>query len=165
MVWTNSPKPGSYGVVHYRGPWRHNPVAAAIRFFTNSQYSHAFIVCGQGKIVEAHAAGAAVDSLEKYRKEDVLFSTVPLTDRQRVDIVAAANTLVGTKYNFLDIAALALSHSGYRWGWLEHRIERTDRMICSQLVDQAYLLAGVHLFDDGRLPQNVTPADLAGLVE
>jgi hypothetical protein len=33
-------------------------------------------------------------------------------------------------------------------------------MICSQLVDEAYLRAGVHLFDDGRDPGDVTPGDL-----
>ena len=37
-------------------------------------------------------------------------------------------------------------------------------MICSQLVDQCYLEAGIHLYDDGRDPGDVTPADLAELV-
>ena len=37
-------------------------------------------------------------------------------------------------------------------------------MICSQLVDEAYARAGVQLFDDGRLPGDVTPADLYGLI-
>jgi hypothetical protein len=33
-------------------------------------------------------------------------------------------------------------------------------LICSQLVDRACELAGVHLFDDGRLSGQVTPGDL-----
>lgn len=33
-------------------------------------------------------------------------------------------------------------------------------MICSQLVDQALADAGFHVFDDGRLPQDVVPAEL-----
>jgi hypothetical protein len=38
-------------------------------------------------------------------------------------------------------------------------------LICSQLVDEAYLRAGVHLFDDGRLPGDVTPGDLWWLLQ
>jgi hypothetical protein len=37
-------------------------------------------------------------------------------------------------------------------------------MICSQLVDQCYQDAGVHLFADGRWPGDVTPADLYRLI-
>jgi hypothetical protein len=34
-------------------------------------------------------------------------------------------------------------------------------MICSQLVDRCYDIAGVHLFDDGRKPGDVSPGDLS----
>jgi hypothetical protein len=44
------------------------------------------------------------------------------------------------------------------------RIERADRLVCSQLVDKAYLLAGEHLFSDGRYPGEVTPGDLLDLI-
>ena len=37
-------------------------------------------------------------------------------------------------------------------------------MICSQLVDYCYLMAGVHLFNDGRWPGYVTPEDLANVI-
>jgi hypothetical protein len=32
--------------------------------------------------------------------------------------------------------------------------------MCSQLADQALADAGFHVFDDGRLPQDVVPAEL-----
>jgi hypothetical protein len=35
---------------------------------------------------------------------------------------------------------------------------------CAELVDLAYQRAGVQLFDDGRQPLDVTPADLADLL-
>jgi hypothetical protein len=39
-------------------------------------------------------------------------------------------------------------------------IADSGHLICSQLVDLCYLRAGAHLFDDGRLPGDVTPGDL-----
>jgi hypothetical protein len=33
-------------------------------------------------------------------------------------------------------------------------------MMCSQLVDQCLADAGFHVFNDGRLPQDVVPAEL-----
>jgi len=46
-------------------------------------------------------------------------------------------------------------------GWLLDYVAGTGHIICSQLVDQCYLDAGVHLFDDGRFVGDVTPGDLA----
>ncbi len=45
--------------------------------------------------------------------------------------------------------------------WLLDYVAGTGHMICSQLVDQSYLDAGVHLAEDGRFPGDVTPGDLA----
>ncbi len=45
------------------------------------------------------------------------------------------------------------------------RLCRKDRLICSQLVDEAYRLADIHLFNDGRLPQLVSPGDLLVLIQ
>jgi hypothetical protein len=41
----------------------------------------------------------------------------------------------------------------------------THHMICSQLVDYAYLSAGVRLFPYGEIPGDVIPADLWRLVK
>jgi len=78
-----------------------------------------------------------------------------------------ARRYVGTPYGFLTYAALAadfLIPNGPAGMRLEGRIARRiiDRgeMICSQLVDQSLTDAGFHVFDDGRLPQDVVPAEL-----
>jgi cell wall-associated NlpC family hydrolase len=56
--------------------------------------------------------------------------------------------------------ALALLRLGVRPKWLTRYVADKGRLICSQLVDEAYRLGGIHLFNDGRPSQDVTPGDL-----
>lgn len=79
----------------------------------------------------------------------------------REDVVWAARRLVGTPYSWADYAALA----AHRYRIPGHQrlrqfVADTGRLICSQLVDEAYRRAGIHLFDDGRWPGYVTPGAL-----
>lgn len=74
----------------------------------------------------------------------------------------AARRYVSTPYNFLTYGALAaraihlpVSERVFR-RWISTRAD----MMCSQLADQALADAGYHVFDDGRLPQDVVPAEL-----
>ena len=148
---------GCYGVVRTRGL-----AGATIRLATRSRFNHAWVHIGGGTIVEAEPGGARLGSADDYA--DCPGGTnagEPLTDAQRAAIVAAARAMIGRGYSWLDIAALGLRQFGIRSAWLTGRIKRTDRVICSQLVDYAYEQAGVTLFADGRLPQDVTPGDLA----
>lgn len=76
---------------------------------------------------------------------------------------------VHTPYSFVDYLALAAHRltDGQRYKDLEDRtaldryVAGSRRMICSQLVDQCLADAGYHVFTDGRLPQDVMPAELA----
>jgi hypothetical protein len=76
------------------------------------------------------------------------------------DVAAAAMDYVGTPYSFLDYVAIAGLHVGIRNGPVRRYVKSTGHQICSQLADQAMTDAGWHVFDDGRLPQDVTPAAL-----
>lgn len=75
-------------------------------------------------------------------------------------VAEAARGYVGTPYSFLDYVALAGLHLGIKDGLIRRRVTSSGHMICSQLADQAMSDAGWHVFDDGRLPQDVTPAAL-----
>jgi len=86
---------------------------------------------------------------------------------QGYDVAREARALVGTPYSFLDYAALtahAASGRGYvplgQRSKLERYVASTKHMICSQLADEAMRRAGFHVFNDGRLPQDVMPAAL-----
>lgn len=78
-------------------------------------------------------------------------------------VAAAALAYLGTPYNFLTYLKLAAGAFRFRLTerWLLKRMSTRADMMCSQHVDQALADAGYHVFDDGRLPQDVVPAELA----
>lgn len=73
-----------------------------------------------------------------------------------------ARSYLGTPYNFLTYGKLAASvlRMGATEALLRKWISTRHDMMCSQLVDQCLTDAGFHVFDDGRLPQDVVPAEL-----
>lgn len=97
------------------------------------------------------AYGSGVGTAEEY---------VPAEQAQVV--ARAARGYVGTPYNFLTYGKLAASalHLPVTRRVLAKWISTRCDMMCSQLADQALTDAGFHIFDDGRLPQDVVPAEL-----
>lgn len=137
-----------------------------------SKWTHVGIVTrhqnGVATIFEARPGGAgwAFVSDAKLEKE---WKEVPvaLTDEQRDGIVDECFARVGTGYNWDTYFYLA----AYRLNLplltklFEKRVSQSEKMICSQITDDIYRVRGVHLFDDGRLPYDVTPGDIARLAE
>jgi hypothetical protein len=158
------PKLGDFGLV--RTP---DIGGRIIRIGTDSWMNHALVYVGDNNVIEARPGGAGFNVIDNYSnpKFHLTWSTdlIPLTDDERAKIVHYALAQKGVKYGWPDIAALSLKTLGYDTpAWVDKRIERDDRLICSQLVDRAYMLSGVHLFNDGRLSMDVTPGDLWNLV-
>lgn len=122
------------------------------------RFTHVYIHLTEGLILEAMPGGARiVDASDRtgpvYR--------LPLDSNQRERLLSEAWDLEDTPYSFMDYVALAA------WEWklpgrnmLRSYVTSSGHMICSQLVDHLLCRAGYHLFDDGRLPQDVTPGDL-----
>jgi len=132
-----------------------------------ADYEHAFVYLGGGQLVEAQPGGAELRPLSVYDGRPALWSTgrYALTDAQRAAIAAAARGYIGVPYSAADYVALAAHRFHLPVGPLiKGYVASSRHMICSQLVDQCYLDAGVHLFSDGRWPGYVTPADLAKLL-
>ena len=153
-----TPALGAFGVVR-TGGW----VARGIRWVTHSTVNHAFVYVGDGKIVEAEPSGAI---LAPIHYSDIIWSAAPPRGKGAA-IAAAAKKLVGTPYSWLDCACIGLAKL---FGWhvpgpVRARLNRRERLMCSQLVDTAYLDAGVHLFSDGRIPGDVSPGDLLDLIK
>lgn len=129
------------------------------------RYTHARIVVGafaSGSVtyLEAMPGGARVVSTVA---TDGVWYRLPLDDMQRLHVRSHGGELVGTPYGFSDYLALALHHLAPRariTAGVRRYVQHSGRMICSQLVDEVLTRAGYHLFDDGRLPQDVTPGDL-----
>lgn len=153
-------------------------------------YTHAFLVVNDNQVIEAEPGGATFAPVSKYAgREDVVYSDLPIQravqearqgwakvgyEYAMEDAAGAYDAILrrrvirfgkqceGIKYNYLDYFALALERFNIHIKAVQNRVQRPDRMICSQLVDWAYEQCGIHLFDDGRLPQDVTPGDLEG---
>lgn len=156
----------------------HGPVGWAIRIGQAlagrpSPYQHAgMIVTSDGRTVEAHARGARTGHLAAYTGRPLLICDAPIralpADRQaaaRARVADETRRLIGTPYSFLDYLALALLHLGLPSRWVRQRVESSGHLICSALVDLAMHRAGIELYNDGRLPGDVMPADLAALAE
>jgi hypothetical protein len=86
---------------------------------------------------------------------------ISLTAAQRAGIIAWCTAHADVGYSFLDYGAIALHAMHIPVPGLRAYIAATGHMICSQYVDASYAANGAHLFDDGRWPGFVTPADLA----
>lgn len=158
-----APQPGDFFVARSVGPF-----SWLTRLVTRSHYAHAGFFVTAGTVVEAEPGGARLTPWSHFTGKVVRTSAgVPgfeLTDDQRRHAAAVGMSLVGTPYGFLDLLCIGLLQFGVRPRWVRNRVRRSDRLICSQLVDLARLALGSHLFDDGRLPQDVSPGDLADLI-
>lgn len=151
-----SGQPGDIGLVTIKGD-----VGTLIRIgqwlngdgFAN--YEHAFVMVSGGMIVEAEPGGARHVPLHY---KNVLWLTCP--DQYRAGVVAAAMRHIGTPYSYLDYFSLAALRLHIPSHALREYVESSKHEICSQLADAAACEGGWHLYNDGRLPQDVTPGDL-----
>lgn len=91
---------------------------------------------------------------------------IELSPRQRGGIIDWCLARPDVQYSWLDYEAIALKRLGIRPPGLKEYIASTGRMICSFYCDAAFLYGGgVHLFNDGRWPGEVTPGDLADMLQ
>lgn len=156
-----TPLPGDFALTRISGITGRLVAAGQALVGDAAPVQHAFVYVGNGMVVQAMPSGAELIPIEE-ASPVVQWSAghFDLTEDQRDAMVVEAVVLVGTPYSFLDYASIALAHYRIRPAWVRDFVADTGHMICSQLVDEVYLRAGVHLFDDGRLPGDVTPGDL-----
>lgn len=163
---TYKPKPGDIGLSYSNGYFSRFVRLAQALIGDWAIYSHAFIYLGDGYIIESLPQGATINRLEDYPPENVIFSHFRFTAEQRARICEEAIKLEGTPYSKLDFLAIGLSHYFGGRGiprWARRRVASSGKMICSQLVAEAYRRAGIEL-EPGSDPQDLTPGDLARII-
>jgi len=163
-----TPQPGDIGLTTVDGP-----VGWLIRLGQRlnrarhkaSRFEHAFLVLPDGQLIEAQPGGAQIVGLDEYAGRHVEYvAPAGLTDGQRAAVCAAALRYLGVGYSAATYFALAAHRFHLPIPGLRAYIASSRRMICSELVDQAFQDAGVQLFADGRWSGYVTPADIYQLL-
>lgn len=126
------------------------------------RYSHAYLVLDSGELVEAMPGGARLASTSDRVGPGFVYHRLPLRSAELEAVIRIGRDLVGTPYSFLDYYALGAQQWRLLPGgrWARRRVTDSGHMICSQLVGYTLRGAGFNLFNDGRLPQDVTPGDL-----
>jgi len=158
------PKHGDIGITTISG-WGGKGIQTAQRLMGCpwDAKQHAFVVTETGSkmrdemIIEAMPGGAQ-HVPNWHPVNQTLYLRCP--DEFRDAVAAAALAFEGVPYSWLDYQAIALHHLHVPAPWLKSYIMSTRHEICSQLADQAALMGGWHLFDDGRWPGYVPPCDL-----
>lgn len=159
------PKPGDFALVRKRD--RIGLLLWLAQFADGSepeddQYHHVIMYIGDNEIVEAEPGGARKASLDEYNPSDLEWSTglIDLTPAQRSTICAYAESFVGTPYGWKVYLALAAFRFHIRPSWVINTLSSNSEMICSQLADECYRMAGYRMFPKD-LPGSTTPAKLA----
>jgi hypothetical protein len=128
------------------------------------EWGHALVYVGGGYCLQAMPGGSGL-VIRGVEPGDI-WSTgvIPIPDEARARVGEVARSLTGVGYSWLDYWALVLHRLHIPWPGLRGRIGRSDRLICSQLVDLFEQMLGIHLYADGRWDGYVTPADLGNLL-
>lgn len=163
-----TPLPGDIGFTRIGGALGAWIAAAQALTGDGSRFTHVFVVVSDTEVVQAMPRGAELAALQNYTTTPgrAAFSTgiVDYDPQARDRVVAAARGMVGVPYSFLDYLALALIRWPLAHRLVARRVAGSGHLICSQLGDEAFLRAGLHLFADHRAPGDVTPGDLVNLV-
>jgi hypothetical protein len=130
----------------------------------DAKFEHALMYTGDSEALEGQPGGAVIDSLAgRYGSREITWvRPLPGIDQDQMSaLVAEATRLVGTKYSFLDYAALAIKRFHLPVPGVEKRVISTKHMICSQIIVEVYRNSGVANLFPGRPSGYVTPADYA----
>lgn len=151
-----------------------------------SEWTHAGIVGPHGVTYEAAPGGVHEGHVDDLQGRPHIVCDAPVRlavaaanlpdveargeyERQlREAVVFAAREMLGTPYSFLDYVALALYHLAPNapvTKWARSRVQSSGHLICSAFDDRTFDRAGIHLYDDGRLPGDVTPSDLDAWID
>lgn len=150
---------GRYGVVATGT----SLVELAIDWADRSVFCHAFVVTdADGGLVEAMPEGVRLGHLAEYAHCPIMFNTgEEMTPTQLEQVARTARGYVGRKYGWSDIVRLALAKLDVRIPWLDRHVATDSDVICSELVAEVGLAAGLDWSCGQRNLADVTPGLLA----
>ena len=132
--------------------------------------SHVALIEDKTWIWESTIGGVQRSKLKKYRKKGTtifLASNSLFTQDERDRIIAHAKVLKGRGYGYLDLFVylgdILLEKLGFPRNTLTEKLNRADRLVCSELVARCYASVGYHFLDAKRWPlhaSDVRPDDI-----
>ncbi|MGQ9557727.1 MAG: hypothetical protein ACUVTU_07210 [Desulfurispora sp.] len=160
-----------------------NAIAGAIKNLTDSFFSHAALCTEKNMVAEMLHDGFKYHSNRYWRGQQayivlrhkqLIYSPPPAAYaiRQKMRQVIEQYRQHPPRYDYFEILRLAVKllkekgqqmfRGGQYYFTEKELLEIGQRLICSAMVDTVYEKAGIDLFP-GRIPRDVTPADLASL--
>jgi hypothetical protein len=146
-------KPGDIVLFHSHGLF-----ARGIRFVTDSYHNHAAIITrvfidGTVGIIESSGHGVRPYLLHEYEKSDIMvLRPKEYTEIKGIKAMQMAHRLGKEKYDWCQISKFLFRYT------LGRNYKRNAKLICSELVAEAWDAAGIHLFDENKAP---TPSSIA----
>lgn len=127
----------------------------------DSPFTHVFVVTNTnpGLVLEAMPNGMRTRVFTG-AEVGVAYARLPLSDEQRRMVPLVSKQFENVKYGFSAYLYLFLNRFGGAPARLKRYIETNGRMICSQTADEFLRRLNYHVFNDGRMPHDVTPGDL-----
>jgi hypothetical protein len=169
---TYTPRPGDLFLTHIGGATGGAFTLGQFLALAPSVYTHAGIILPGDRVIAAQPGGARIDSLESIINDRPLaILPVPEWAEDRRDLICnAAIAHTGTPYGFSVYPFIGLTRLADVLGarrlvprWLRDRVASRRSMICSAWADRMWEIAGIHLFNDGRLRGAVMPGQLANV--
>ncbi|MEZ2388876.1 hypothetical protein AB6813_04895 [bacterium RCC_150] len=146
---------GQIGLLRFSTGW----IGKAIEWATDSHTHHVIVAVSETECVSADLGGVRFKPISDFGHVD--WSAFVLTGDQVKKIIAAARFYVDrpTPYNLAIYPPLLWQKlTGHKVdGWLAKWLSKRPNENCSQLADDIYNRAGIHLFPD--IPEIVTPGD------
>jgi uncharacterized protein YycO len=157
-----TPRPGDYIVVRTTGI-----VSTLICWITRSRYCHAAIVVEDGQLVEAEPGGVRIRPISEYNGCLMLANTTePTLAEDRAKIINFARSAIARPYAYDTDFVDGLEHLGLRWRLLSRLARGRKAVMCSQLVADAGVNAGLNGWQCGKATTaEVVPGDLATRIE
>lgn len=124
---------------------------------TRSKSYHCVLAITDYVAVSAEPGGAVLRPTDYW--PNTVWSQFALSEADVTAITAIGAGFIGTPYNFLDDLMIGIGIA-YRYKaplWIRKWLSSDSSLECAQLCDSAYEHAGLHIFDDGRLPGAVFP--------
>ena len=135
-----------------------------IAWVQGSPYVHTVIAVDNEHCIGAESPSPQIRPIDHF--PGIVFSHYDLTQEQKLGIVLWARLHAKTHYNWAAILLIGVERLTRRHApnWVVRIISSSKRLMCSQMVDAAYLYgAGMQLFADRRYFGIVSPSDYVPL--